>query len=87
MGKRTISNEVFSDVADVIGEGVHTGLRKFTDAPSSGVAWRAIHDLPAGDWTGIVEMAAAQVIRVLADHRAFRLERADRRFLHTKDGC
>ena len=87
IAKRMISDEVFGDVASLIGEGVHTGLRKFSNAPSSSVALGAIQRLPNEDWKGIIEMAAAQVIRVLADHKVLRLEQADRRFLHQKDGC
>jgi hypothetical protein len=34
----------------LIGEGVHTGLRRGTEAPSSGPLWRAINDADDGAW-------------------------------------
>jgi len=33
-----------SELASVIGEGLHTGLRKGTDAPESAALWRAISE-------------------------------------------
>ena len=84
---RTVSDQVFNDIADIIGEGVHTGLRKFSDAPSSATAWNAIHELPHEDWSGIVQMVAAQVLRVMAEDKLVKLTAADKRFLHKADGC
>lgn len=34
----------------VLGEGIHTGLRKGSEAPSSGPLWRAITDSKDGAW-------------------------------------
>lgn len=34
----------------LIGEGVHTGLRKGSEAPSSATLWRAISDSDDGAW-------------------------------------
>jgi hypothetical protein len=35
---------------ELIGTGVHTGLRKGSEAPSSAALWRAIHDSDDGAW-------------------------------------
>ena len=39
------------EAQEQIGEGVHTGLRKGSDAPSSGPLWRAISDSNDGAWS------------------------------------
>lgn len=36
--------------ASLIGEGVHTGLRKGSEAPSSAKLWRAISESDDGAW-------------------------------------
>lgn len=40
--------------ADLIGEGVHTGLRKGSEAASSGPLWRAISESEDGAWSDAV---------------------------------
>lgn len=42
------------ELAENIAIGVHTGLRKGTDAPSSGPLWRAINDSNDGAWEAAV---------------------------------
>lgn len=39
----------------LIGEGVHTGLRKGSDAPNSAVLWRGISDSTDSAWPDAVE--------------------------------
>jgi hypothetical protein len=75
------------DVAGLIGEGVHTGLRKFSDHPASTAAWCAIQNLPSEDWSRILTVVAAQVFRLLAQQRVICLTPADKRQLHAADGC
>jgi hypothetical protein len=60
--------QLIEDVASLIGEGVHTGLRKFSEHPASGDAWRAIRELPAEDWDSIVKIAAITVIEYVEAH-------------------
>jgi hypothetical protein len=44
--------QVDKDVAaELIGEGVHTGLRKGSEAPSSATLWRAISESNDGAWS------------------------------------
>ena len=50
------------DLASLIGEGVHTGLRKAIDSPQSSVAWRAIKDLPDGEWGIVIEFAMSGIL-------------------------
>ncbi len=38
------------ELADLIGEGVHTGLRKGSEAPSSHSLWEAISDSNDSAW-------------------------------------
>lgn len=42
------------DAIEQIAIGVHTGLRKGSDAPTSGPLWRAIADSDDGAWTDAV---------------------------------
>jgi hypothetical protein len=44
--------QVDTDVAaELIGEGVHVGLRKGSEAPSSGPLWQAINGSTDGAWS------------------------------------
>lgn len=40
-----------AEAAELIGEGIHTGLRKGTEAPSSILLWQAISDSDDGAWS------------------------------------
>lgn len=42
------------DAKGQIGQGIHTGLRKATDSPQSGLVWQAIQDLPADEWNAVL---------------------------------
>ena len=46
------------EVAENIAIGVHTGLRKGSEAPSSATLWRAISDSDDGAWSDAAEYAA-----------------------------
>jgi hypothetical protein len=54
-------------VSSIIGEVVHTALRKYVDSPESTVAWQAIRDMPDADWKTCCDIAAEQVVRELRD--------------------
>lgn len=45
------------DLRSLIGEGVHVGLRKGSDAPSSGELWQAIAKSDDGAWSDAVMYA------------------------------
>jgi len=45
------------DIISMLGEGVHTGLRKGTDAPSSGPLWQAISKSDDGAWSAALNYA------------------------------
>lgn len=40
----------------LVGEGLHTGIRKGCDSPESAAAWKAISDMP--DWNDALEFLA-----------------------------
>lgn len=46
------------EVAALISEGVHTGLRKGSDAEDAGDLWRAIYDSETSAWWDAVRYAA-----------------------------
>lgn len=52
-------------IASLIGEGVHTGLRKYCESPQSSVAHRAIRQLPDGEWSAAVSLAATCVVEYI----------------------
>lgn len=60
-----LTMEQADGVMQIIGEGVHTALRKYCDSPQSSVAWKAIRDLPGEEWSVCCKMAAAQILRYL----------------------
>jgi adenine deaminase len=43
------------EAADLIGEGVHVGLRKGSEAPSSAALWRAISESGDTAWSDAVK--------------------------------
>jgi hypothetical protein len=49
-------------LASIIGEGIHTSLRKYVDSPQSSRAWQAIHDLPDGEWSVVCQVVAEHLI-------------------------
>ncbi len=54
--------EMREAVASYIGEGVHTGLRKWADSPQSHNAWIAIRDMPPEEWSNIVNIVAGLLL-------------------------
>lgn len=59
-------NELFAVVGDVIGEGVHAGLRKYTESDHAMRAWRAIRQMPHGEWTAVIDVVTEEVLKVIA---------------------
>jgi len=43
---------------EIIGEGVHTGLRKWCESEASQRAWKAINDMPEQEWKNICDEVA-----------------------------
>jgi hypothetical protein len=43
-----------SEAVAMLGEGLHTGLRKAADSDAADRAWQAIHDMPDGEWSAVV---------------------------------
>lgn len=82
-----VNPELAQDVVNMIGEGVHTALRKAVNSRQSGVAWRAIRDLPGREWHVCCAMAGAQVLRILADDKVLQLDAKTLKVLHKWDGC
>lgn len=50
------------DFCDLLGEGIHTGLRKGTDAPDAHALWKAIADSETGAWQDAIEYAVEGLI-------------------------
>ena len=53
------------DLAETIGIGIHTSLRKFVDSPEAHVAWKAINDMPDKEWWVVCEIVADAILRIL----------------------
>lgn len=60
--KKKTRKEKIEELASIIGEGVHTGLRKYSEHPQSGPAWKAISKIDDGSWENICEIVAEQII-------------------------
>lgn len=56
-------------ISEIVGEGVHTGLRKFCESDESSVAWKAIQEMPDGEWSGVCEVVADEIVRFLRGSR------------------
>lgn len=54
-------------ITSIIGEGIHTGLRKFCYSYEGHVAWQAIKAMPDDDWHGICKIVADEVLKVIND--------------------
>lgn len=52
-------------IASIIGEGIHSGLRKMGQSVSANTAWFMIKDMPNEEWGAICKMVADEVISVL----------------------
>lgn len=61
----TLTAKQKETITSLIGEGVHTGLRKACDSRQSTVAHHAISDLPDGEWEAAVTFAADAVIEYI----------------------
>ena len=44
-----------ADSLALIGEGLHSGLRKIGDTKEAADAWAAIHNMAPGEWTKYLE--------------------------------
>lgn len=66
------------EIADLIGEGVHTGLRKWCESDESHKAWIAIRDMPGEEWSNIATEIAKLILAFFPDiEEAKKQERKD----------
>jgi len=61
-------------MAEIIGEGVHTGLRKLCESPESYKGWIVINEMPDEEWEGVCMIVAKEVIKAI-----------DGKFLHRNE--
>lgn len=54
-------------IAEVVGEGIHTGLRKWADSEGSTKAYNGIREMPDEEWEGICNEVASYVKQELSD--------------------
>lgn len=55
-------------IAEVIGEGVHTNLRKFCESLESYAVYKAICIMPNNEWDRVCEIVAEEVIKSINAH-------------------
>lgn len=53
--------QIVENLASGIGGLLHTGLRKWTDDPQSGVAWRAISEMDDEEWLNVCRQVAEYI--------------------------
>lgn len=49
-------DKVRVEVRSLIGEGVHTSLRKYCNSPYATKAWAAIRDMSSGEWGNVCDI-------------------------------
>jgi len=59
-----MDKEAQQEIASYIGEGVHTGLRKWCESEESHKAWLAIRDMPNEEWGNI----AGEIAKLVLDY-------------------
>lgn len=60
-------------IKETIGEGVHASLRKYCDSKESTAAWKAIHDMPDGEWGVVAGVVADFIVDDLISCKALRV--------------
>lgn len=53
------------ELADIVGEHLHTALRKHVDSDEAWRAWKAIREMKSGEWSLVVQIAADGVLDLL----------------------
>ncbi len=54
--------DIREELADLIGEGVHTGLRKWCESKESHAAWIAITNMPDPEWSDLADEVAGVLL-------------------------
>jgi hypothetical protein len=55
-------------IAEIIGEGMYTSLRKFCESPKNYAVYQAISAMPNNEWNVVCEIVAKEVIKVIGAH-------------------
>ena len=63
--------EIIEEIADNVGQGVHTGLRKWSEHPESSRAWVAISKIDDGSW----EYICWEVARIIYRQKLLKVQR------------
>lgn len=50
-------------LSEVIGEGIHSGLRKYCGSEESRKAWQAISDMPDSEWNKVCDYVAEEILK------------------------
>lgn len=53
-------------VSELVGEGVHTALRKFCDSREAQQAWWAIRHMPDKEWGIVCDVTASVIVQYIA---------------------
>ena len=64
--KETIDKD---KLAKFIGTGIHTYLRKCSNSNEAMIAYKAIRDMPDGEWKDICEEIAEEIIKEMKTKR------------------
>lgn len=65
------------DIRSVVAQGFHTALRKSADSMDAAIAWKAIRDMDASEYTEVCRAVSGQVIAMLRDAEARAAEQAE----------
>ena len=53
------------DISAIIGEGVHTSLRKFTNSMDAHNAWVSIGKMPDDEWGLVCDIVAKEIVEYM----------------------
>ena len=62
-----IRDKVIKSIADFIGEGTHTGLRKWCESAESNEAWLAIRNMPGEEWSNVALELAKYILEAIPE--------------------
>jgi hypothetical protein len=54
-------------IAEEVGIGVHTGLRKYCGSIEANKAWHSIKEMPSKEWECVCDGVAEEIIKVLQE--------------------
>lgn len=62
-----VENSGKVNLGQVIGEGIHSGLRRFCSSEESNKAWFAIKNMPTKEWDNVCQIVAEEIVKLMKE--------------------